>query len=140
MREIKFRAWVKPDKKMGDVEVLSPKGAFVLGANPKDQKLADLEAVLRGRTYRVIQPTNGRFVEIEDLVIMQYTGLKDKNGKEVYEGDIVKWDEDYDLIEYDDGCFVLPDTNDCSECLYRQHSNIEVVGNKYESPELLKRI
>jgi len=72
---------------------------------------------------------------------MQYTGLKDKNGKEIYEGDIIKvrrfMESDYvTTVEYRDGMYWhLFETEDYEivSVAYR----CEVIGNKYENPELL---
>ena len=79
--------------------------------------------------------------------IMQYTGLKDKNGKEIYEGDICKT---YDWKKNPDGSKTLSDKNKfyynvvieyktiVPFCGFRIQSTYEVIGNIYENPELLK--
>ena len=72
-------------------------------------------------------------------VAMQYTGLKDKNGKEIYEGDIIKSQEFYpSVVKYDDdyaqfeagGVNFLDASNHTLEW--------EVIGNIYENPDLLE--
>ena len=69
--------------------------------------------------------------------IMQYTGLKDKNGTEIYEGDIYK-DEENMLWEviFDEGCFKLENIHIPGRMFITK--DIEIIGNKYENPELLK--
>ena len=83
-----------------------------------------------------------------DHVVLQYTGLKDKNGTEIYEGDIANTGYGVDVIEYSDtivfdgsgGChpgFYFK--NEISELQYHMDMDTcEVIGNIYENPELLE--
>lgn len=98
---------------------------------------------------KLVQAADTDLVYIENesgnLKLMQYTGLKDKNGKEIYEGDIVmtpnynydpsKGDNPMVLseIRYVDGAFVADD-------LLREHKqdDREIIGNIYENPELMQ--
>ncbi len=120
MREIKFRVWDKKGGRMYPVTALfSWKG---------DELNRISLATERGETQDI--PIGDRFV------LMQYTGLKDKNGREIYEGDIVK-DESDGMIT------VIKWNNECAgfvNVLYVKDSkDIEVIGNIYENPELLER-
>ena len=89
---------------------------------------------------------------LNDTIFMQYTGLKDKNGVEIYEGDIFNLDDDMSLavIEYSNSldetynsaeyCFALYYQGKCIQRLPIDEYYIdkcEVIGNIYENPELL---
>lgn len=87
---------------------------------------------------------------IDEKYLMQSTGLKDKNGKEIYEGDIVRYECCFgsyvEEVIYDDKhCNFGTIDNDeetFSFAALISHSDVdcfEVVGNKYENPELLER-
>lgn len=77
---------------------------------------------------------------IEQFIFLQYTGLKDKNGKEIYEGDLLHNEEllicPFKVI-YDEG-FGAFITDDGSEFLSNAISKygLKVIGNIYENPEL----
>ena len=141
-REIKFRAWEKTEKKMGVVEVLTDQGCFILGVNP------DKDSYFNGGKTIIEAPNNGRFVYFEDCELMQFTGLKDKQGKEIYEGDILKsesWGKNtkvknpYHVVEWGRVGWIAIVYNGQMKVNppLDVKSDFEIIGNIYENPELL---
>lgn len=124
MREIKFRAWDKNNKKMISIARFD---------------FADWSVY----THLFGEPTDGINCEI-----MQYTGLQDKNGKEIYEGDIldcgdrivkVKWNNpcgqwDCDFVKYQG----KKSSNGIENAEWQYRA--DAIGNIYENPELLEVI
>lgn len=85
-----------------------------------------------------------RFIKLENIILMQSTGLHDKNGKEIFEGDIVKMANDvyseptyYEIVRHRGGAYRLESNQHGCE-LWLRHTNCEVIGNIYENPELLE--
>ena len=124
MREIKFRAWDKKKRTMlwdDDFVISEGKPVSVFGGE---------------MDFRI------------DGILMQYTGLKDKNGKEIYEGDILRisaaandkesW---INPVEFEDGCFIVREAfSTMLFCVGQEACNLEVIGDIYENPELLNPV
>lgn len=113
-REIKFRFWSKVSA----------------GMSPP--------ATLQDIVYNIGQLAKRSNALSEALAVtMQYTGLKDKNGKEIYEGDIMQIDEDVCEVEFEYGCFSVD--NVMAMDGEDWYSDYEVIGNIYENSELLNK-
>ncbi len=74
--------------------------------------------------------------------IMQYIGLKDKKGREIYEGDIVKTtqflESEICTVKWEEVQWFPFSTDDVNESGYGKPENCEIIGNTFENPELLK--
>lgn len=81
------------------------------------------------------------FFEVYEDTVGQYTGLKDKNGKKIYEGDIYRIsskDIFYLVEQYENKIIGKQIKRNDYISLYYSKENIEIVGNKYDNPELLQ--
>jgi len=118
MREIKFRAWDKEEK------------SLITGDDNQGSIFGE-----EGGYFDLREEPNR-------YELMQFTGLKDKNGKEIYEGDILNLPKtSYHLsfkveVVFQDGSFV--GDSFLAKDLGELASKSEIIGNIYENPELLK--
>lgn len=125
---LRFRAWHKTWEEMGKVKRI------------RFDDDGNVSTVLfKGKDF-------GSNTKIDEIELMQSTGLKDKNGKEIFEKDIVdfkgrkaivKWHGSYASFIYE---FVDELQNRTTEwqSLYLSYYHFEIIGNVYENPELLE--
>ena len=148
-RKLEFRAWDEKRKTMFIVRTgFLPKGVtrkrdFFIGFNNTGLEVSEYEGKGAWRIFPV----------------MQSTGMLDRNGKEIFEGDILRYPDAYDCssengydweealsvgeIEWDSNQAQFTVSNRQSvdlECFFEDISEVEVIGNIYENPELLQSI
>jgi uncharacterized phage protein (TIGR01671 family) len=147
-REIRFRGWDKEYENM------------YLNAYPFEHlvyvEMHDDDYTFQQFKHKM-EVVNGKyfyFIVAKDIELMQYTGLLDCNGKEIWEGDIVRWKiwspsakDEYDItekyilasVEYVRGCFYARERMQIIGTI-EPHRKIEVIGNVYENPELISKL
>lgn len=139
MRDIRFRAWDIKNKRMRSVMRIDWTATMLLRVNATENP--DNWEPLIGSQYH-------------EFELMQFTGLKDKNGTEIYEGDIVIW-EDKNLEvkiggymgvrggeSYNEAGYGIYGTDEEEQNVvgigcFDQDESVKVIGNIYENPELL---
>lgn len=125
----RFRAWDKRENTMRDVAVLH----FTKGGK--------VNSIEYWKT-----PSELKSYHVRNLVLMQSTGLKDKNGVEIFEGDLVEHDDnlngDWETFE---ACEVVYDKDYAQFCFkwdagnfLTDYRNLNVIGNIYENSDLLE--
>ena len=139
-REIKFRAWILTDDG-------TPLWKRKIDA-PDKWVMYPWDEIF----FSDMSPVTGYDSEFPgldypDSILMEYTGLKDKNGKEIYEGDILSgyYQDSLDYVEgvftcsFESGCFVIGLPKGYHPCLCDvfPESQLEIIGNIYENPELI---
>jgi len=172
MREIKFRAWDKKRKEMWYPEDMTH-GKMVDPDNCGSLIYCDIEQLALGADGTIyILDECGNFENAvaigENYELMQFTGLKDSKGKEIYEGDIVSWKAEgaigewlVGIVKWEEDRFIVERVNSplwvyegitCRSYaikgeFYAEHripsfewDELEIIGNIYENPELLKEV
>ena len=128
----KFRAWDKKSKQIKNVEAINLSSRQVV--------LSEKTLLEMGGMWSVCDmPTL-----LDDVILMQSTGLFDKNGVEIFEGDVVGMRKHilanqhyYEVFKHRGGTFRL--RNKFYGCeLWLRHEHCEVLGNIYENPELME--
>lgn len=123
----KFRAWLKEEYRMTDVREIT---------------------FIDGEVYLISDVTD--FYAYKEFKLMQFTGLKDKNDKEIFEGDIVKykigWNTFTEEVAYDKNFAGFGVMDAYADAIFSfgklaeviDLNSLEAVGNIYENPELLE--
>jgi len=118
----------------------------------RDIKFRAWDTTINNFWYNIQETSDSRMLwncfHDDKIILQQFTGIKDRNGKEIYEGDLIKHGDDdgvyYEVFYHDDqGRFCLNRTHyqgsRCG-CYIPEITSIvnEVIGNIYKNPELLK--
>lgn len=132
MKEIKFRGKLKEHFGDKNGNVVLQKGTWIYGGIVFDENRVWIDTKYHGE------------IIVDKDTIGQYTGLKDENGIEIYEGDIVRTHYiggdgvENDEVIFDRGCFCVNYSEDYHPLLNEVNHCSEVIGNIYDNSELLE--
>ena len=125
MRQIKFRVWDKLKKRM-----LDSFGLWELHDDGQNLEHGN-GSIFVNRRYNLFKK--------KDFLFLQFTGLKDKNGKKIYEGDVIKCLNKSMEIKFMNAQFIATDGKGIYTIWTNDDGDIEVLGNIYENPLLVKK-
>lgn len=146
-REIKFRAWNKKEELMLTVDCIEFVGELVgnvgVGYIAHKEGIPELQEYIEGfARYENVYAS-----PLKDCVLLQYTGKKDKNGNEIYEGDLIECaycKKEYGEVVWNKEMLRFELKWKDKNCGNARHTRIDnwsnVVGNIYEKSELLKLV
>ena len=128
MREFKMKAWLKKEKKM----------VSMIGIDLNYQYIRYSDD---GNLFK----DDYKIAEFKDIELLQFPGAKDQAGQEVYEADVIKFndgiDDIYGLISYDDEDAVYcVSYENVTEHLSNMAGDFEIVGNIFENPDLHEQL
>ena len=128
MKEFKMKAWLKKENKM----------VSIIGIDLNYQYIRYTDD---GNLFK----DDYKIAEFKDIELLQFTGVKDKAGQEVYEADVIKFndgiDDIYGLISYDDEDAVYcVSYENVTEHLLNMAGDFEIVGNIFENPDLHEQL
>lgn len=127
----KYRAWVKTEKRMIETD-------DILGIDYENKEIVTQQVYFENG---LPDDRDIYCYDFDDIILMQSTAFKNKNGKEIFEGDIVQFFDSLYTVFYDikEGCYRLKPHDDRwvvdYMCNFSSEESFEVVSNIYENKE-----